>query len=59
MTSGSEKLLSNTERFALVIASMANVSDGEQQYRQRKSRPNIGMELTNSVPIPYIFTMEI
>ena len=41
-TNGSEKLLNTTERFAMVVASVANVSNGEQQYRQRRSRPNIG-----------------
>ena len=41
-TVGSEKLLSTAERYALVIASVGNVSNSEQQYRQRKSRANIG-----------------
>ena len=41
-TVGSEKLLHTAERYALVVASVGNVSNSEQQYRQRKSRPNIG-----------------
>ena len=43
-TNGSEKFLNNVERYALVVASMGNVTDGEQQYmyRQRKSRSHIG-----------------
>ena len=41
-TSSGERLLNNAERYALILASKSNVSKGEEQYRQRKSRANIG-----------------
>ena len=43
-TDGSEKLLNNAERYALVVATMQNTSYSEQQSKQRKSRPNIGKD---------------
>ena len=43
-TSSGERLLNNAERYAFILASKSNVSNGEDQYRQRKSRTNIGEE---------------
>lgn len=41
-TNVSEELLNNVERYAIIVASMANVTDNEQPDRVRKSRENIG-----------------
>ena len=41
-TNVSETLLNNVERYAIVVASMGNASDSEQQNRLRKSRENVG-----------------
>lgn len=41
-TNVSEELLNNVERYAIIVASMGNMSDSEQPDRVRKSRENIG-----------------
>lgn len=58
LVNGSEKLLSNAERYAKVVATSVNTSeDQSNQTRRTLSRTNIG--IYNAVHVPIILKLKI